>query len=134
MVEHGLWEGLTRRRRAKVAVEAEGLGDRQVRLDGEHRRSGPLLFTEDLSTALVEHTVYTADGVLGALNLDYIQGQCWEFRFGEATRVHTEIDGLLKSRLREQAGSVADTTTRRNDLSSTTVNGVGVQLVTTIRQ
>ena len=40
----------------------------------------------------------------------------------------TEVDRLLESRVREQARGVADTTARGDDLSSTTVNGIGVEL------
>ena len=41
----------------------------------------------------------------------------------------TEVDGLLERGLGEQARGVADTTGSRDDLSSTTVNGIGVKLV-----
>ena len=109
MVEHGLRERLSRRRSPQLTIEAERLHDGQVRLDGEHRRAGPLLLREDLATTLVEHGVDAADGVLRALDLD-------------------EVDGLLESRVGEQAGSVADTTASRDDLSSTTVDGIGVKL------
>ena len=109
MVEHHLRERLARRSSTELTVEAEGLHDGQVRLDSEHRRSGPLLLREDLSTALVEHRVDTADGVLWALDLD-------------------EVDGLLESGVRKQARGVADTTARGDDLTSTTVNGIGVEL------
>ena len=70
MVHDGLGEGLARCCRTKGTVEAERLHDGQVSLDGEHRRSRPLLLREDLSTALVEHAVDTADRVLGTLDLD----------------------------------------------------------------
>ena len=109
VVEHALWERLARRRSTELTVEAEGLHDGQVRLDSEHGRSGTLLFAEDLATTPVEDGVDTADSVLGTLNLD-------------------EVDGLLESRVGEQAGSVADTTASRDDLSSTTVDGIGVKL------
>ena len=70
MVEHGLREGLTTRLRAQLAVEAERLRHGQVCLDCEHGRADTLLFAEDLSTALVQNGVDTADGVLRALDLD----------------------------------------------------------------
>ncbi len=44
--------------------------------------------------------------------------------------VLTEVDRLLESRVREQARSVADTTARGDDLTSATVNGIGVELST----
>ena len=109
MVEHHLRERLARRSSTELTVEAEGLHDGQVRLDSEHGRSGTLLFAEDLATTPVEDGVDTADSVLGTLDLD-------------------EVDGLLESRVGEQAGSVADTTASRDDLSSTTVDGIGVKL------
>ena len=70
MVHHRLRERLARRRGAEVAVEAEGLHDGEVRLDREHRRSGPLLLGEDLAATLVEARVDAADRVFGALDLD----------------------------------------------------------------
>ena len=70
MVHHRLRERLAGRRGAEVAVEAEGLHDRQVRLDREHGRADTLLFAEDLATTLVEHRVDTTDRVLRALDLD----------------------------------------------------------------
>lgn len=109
MVEHALRESLARRRSTELTVEAERLHDGEVGLDGEHGGSGALLFAEDLTTALVEDGVDTADGVLRALDLD-------------------EVDGLLETGGREQAGGVADTTASGDDLSSTTVNGIGVEL------
>lgn len=109
VVEHGLRERLSGRRRAEITVETEGLHDRQVRLDREHGCSGTLLLGEDLATTLVERRVDTTDGVLRALNLD-------------------EVDGLLESGVGEQARSISDTTACRDDLSSTTVDSVGVEL------
>ena len=70
MVHHRLRERLPRRRGAEVAVEAKGLHDGEVRLDREHRRSGPLLLGEDLAATLVEARVDTTDRVLRTLNLD----------------------------------------------------------------
>ena len=109
MVEHHLGERLARRRSTELTVEAEGLHDGKVGLDGEHGGSGTLLFAEDLSTALVEDGVDTTDGVLRALDLD-------------------EVDGLLETGLGEQARSVADTTASGDDLSSTTVDGIRMKL------
>ena len=109
VVEHRLRERLSRRRSPQLAVEAERLHDGQVGLDGEHGGSGTLLFTEDLSTALVKNGVDTTDGVLRALDLD-------------------KIDGLLKTGGSKQASGVADTTAGGDDLSSTTVDGISVEL------
>ena len=70
MIEHRLGEGLALCVTPEIGGEAEGLHDGQVRLDGEHGGSGPLLLAEDLSTTLVEHTVDTTNSVLRALDLD----------------------------------------------------------------
>jgi hypothetical protein len=70
MIEHALREGLAGGMRTQFPVEAEGLVDREICLYGEHRRSGPLLFAEDLPSALVQDTVDTANSIFGALNLD----------------------------------------------------------------
>ena len=43
-------------------------------------------------------------------------------------REHTEVDGLLETRRCEQACGVADTAGRGDDLSSSTVDSIGVQL------
>ena len=109
MVKYSLGEGLAGGVRAELTVEAEGLGDREVRLDREHGRSRALLLREDLATTLVETRVDTTNGVLRALDLD-------------------EVDGLLERGLGEQARGVADTAGGGDDLSSTTVNGIGVKL------
>ena len=95
--------------RAEIGSEPERLADRQVSLDREHRCSGALLLGEYLTTALVKDRIDTTDGVLRALDLD-------------------EVDGLLDTRRRCQARGVTDTTSRRNDLASTTVDGIGVKL------
>lgn len=70
MIEHTLREGLAGGVRTQFTVKAEGLVDREISLHSEHRRSGPLFFTENLSTALVQHTVDPPDGIFRALNLD----------------------------------------------------------------
>ena len=46
----------------------------------------------------------------------------------------TEVDGLLERGVREQARSVRDTTARRDDLPSTTVNGISVKLIKATNQ
>ena len=109
MVHDRLRERLTRRSSTEVTVEAERLHDGQVSLDGEHGSSRTLLLGEDLSTTLVEDGVDTADRVLGTLDLD-------------------EVDGLLETGGGEQARGVADTTASGDDLASTTVNGISVEL------
>ena len=70
MVKDRLGERLATSGSAKLAVEAERLHDRQVGLDREHGCADTLLFAENLSTALVQDGVDTADGILRALDLD----------------------------------------------------------------
>ena len=70
MIEHALREGLSGGVGTQFAVEAEGLVDREICLYGEHRRSGPLLFAEDLPSALIQDTVNTADSIFGTLDFD----------------------------------------------------------------
>jgi hypothetical protein len=126
VVHHTLREGLATGRATEVAVEAERLANGEVRLDGEHRGAGALLLAEDLTTTLVQARVDTTNGVLRALDLDYrdllAQGTIPVYV------LLTEVDRLLETRLRQQASSVADTTSRRDELSTATVDGVGVQL------
>ena len=109
VVHNRLRERLARRRSTELTVEAERLHNGEVCLDGEDGGSGALLLREDLSTTLVEDGVDTTDGVLGALDLD-------------------EVDGLLERWLGEQARGVADTAGGGDDLSSATVDGIGVKL------
>ena len=71
MIEHALREGLPSGVGTQFTVEAERLADRKISLHGEHRRSGPLFFTENLSSALIQDTVDTADGIFRTLNFDY---------------------------------------------------------------
>jgi hypothetical protein len=93
VVEHGLGEGLSLRGLSQIGSEPEGLHDGQVGLDGEHGSARPLLFKEYLSASLVEDGVDAADGVLGALNLNY--GERQAIASGQSGVVHTKVDGLL---------------------------------------
>lgn len=108
VVEDGLREGLAGGGGTEIAVEAEGLQDRQVGLDVEERSTGALLLLEDVTTTAGQDTVDTTHGVLGDLNLD-------------------EVDGLEQSRLGHERGSVQDTTSSRDDLTTTTVNSISVK-------
>lgn len=107
MVEHHLREGLAGSSSAEIGIEAEGFHDREVGLDIEHWSPNTLFFGEHLSTTLVQGAVDATDGVLGALDLD-------------------EEDGFLESGVGEEAGGVGDATAHGNDLSTTTVDGIGV--------
>jgi hypothetical protein len=42
--------------------------------------------------------------------------------------VRTEVDGLLQTRCGKQASSVASATTGGNDLSSSSMDGIGMKL------
>ena len=94
--------------RSEIGGESEGLGNGEVSLDGEHGGSGPLLLSEDVSTTPVKDSVDSSDGVLRALDLD-------------------EVDGLEETGGGEQLRCVTDSATDRDDLTTSTVNGIGVE-------
>ncbi|GKT92871.1 elongation factor 2 [Colletotrichum tofieldiae] len=108
VVEDKLGEGLSGGGLAQVTVEAEGLHDGEVGLDGEQRSAGTLLLTEDVTTSAGKDTVDTTHGLLGNLDLD-------------------QEDGLEKGGLGEQSGGVQDSAGGGDDLATTTVNGIGVE-------
>ena len=108
VIEDRLGEGLSRSGLTQVAVEAERLQDGQVSLDVEQRSTGALLLVEDVTTTAGQDTVDTTHGLLRHLNLD-------------------EIHGLKQSGLSEQGRGVQDTTSSRDDLATTTVDGIGVE-------
>jgi hypothetical protein len=68
VIEDGLREGLSLSVRSQIGGETEGLHDRKVCLDSEHRCTRPLFFGEHLTTTLVEYGVDTSDGVLRTLD------------------------------------------------------------------
>lgn len=109
MVHDGLREGLATSLTSQVGVETERLHDRKVSLDSEHWGSRPLFFCEDLATTTIEHTVDTTNGVFWALDFD-------------------KVDGFLERRFGKQASGVGDTSHNGDDLSTTTVDRVGVKL------
>lgn len=108
MVEDGLGEGLAGGGGTQVTVEAEGLEDGQVSLDVEERSTRTLLLVEDVTTTAGKDTVDTTHGGLRDLNLD-------------------QVDGLEQSRLGKQGRGVQDTTSGGDDLTTTTVDGIGVE-------
>ena len=67
VVEDALREGLSTGVGPEVGGEAEGLVDGQVGLDVEHGGAHHLGLLKDVATTTVQHTVDTADGVLGTL-------------------------------------------------------------------
>lgn len=72
MIENTLREGLACGLTTKLGVEAKGLRDREVSLNGEHGCSWPLFFAHDLSTTLVKYTIDTANRIFRALYLDCV--------------------------------------------------------------
>lgn len=105
--KHGR-ESLARGGGAEVGVETEGLVDGQVSLDREERSAETLLLLEDVTTTAGEDTVDATHGVLGNLDLD-------------------QEHGLEERGLGEEGGGVEHTTRGGDDLSTTTVNGIGVE-------
>jgi hypothetical protein len=108
VVEDGLREGLSRGGGTQVTVEAERFQDGQVSLDVEERSTRTLLLVEDVTTTTGKNTVDTTHGLLGNLNFD-------------------QVDGLEKSRVGQQGRGVQDATGSGDELTTTTVNGIGVQ-------
>lgn len=108
MVKDGLREGLATSGSTEVAGETEGLVDGQVGLDVEQRSTGTLLLGVDVTTTTGEGTVDTTHGLLGHLDLDV-------------------EDGLKQSGVGQHGRGVQDTTSSGDDLTTTTVDGIGVQ-------
>jgi hypothetical protein len=108
VVEDQLREGLTGGVGSKIGGETEGLVDGKVSLDVEQRGTNTLGLLENVTSPAGEDTVDTTHSLLGNLDLD-------------------KVDGLLESGLGEQSSSVQHTTSSRNDLTTTTVNGISVK-------
>ncbi|KAI6769124.1 hypothetical protein HG531_010228 [Fusarium graminearum] len=108
VVEDGLRESLSGGGLSEISVETERLENGEVGLDVEERSTGALLLAEDVTTSSGKDTVDTTHGLLGNLDLD-------------------EVDGLEESGLGEKRGGVQDTTGSGDDLTTTTVNGIGVE-------
>ena len=103
-----LWECLSSSSLAEITGETERLVDGEVSLDGVHWGTWPLLLREDVSTLLVEGRVDTTESTIWADDLD-------------------EVYGLLECRLAHHRCSVDDTSACGDDLTTTTVNGIGMQ-------
>jgi hypothetical protein len=108
VVEDQLGEGLTGSVGSEIGGETEGLVDRKVSLDVEQRSTNTLGLLENVTSPAGKDTVDTTHGLLGNLDLD-------------------EVDGLLEGGLGEQSSSVQHTTSSRNDLTTTAVNGISVK-------
>jgi len=70
MIEHTLWEGLSRGQLAEMTGETEALCDWQMSLDVGQRGSDDWLFEDDLTTADVEALIDSTGDVSWALDLD----------------------------------------------------------------
>jgi len=108
LIEDHLGESLSTGSSTEFSSETERFVDGKVSLDSVHRSSRSLLLREDHTTLLVEGRVDTSEGVLGALNFDL-------------------VDGLLESGLGEKRSGVDDTSAGRDELSSSSVNGISVE-------
>jgi len=107
MGENHLGECLTGGGGAEGGGETERLGDGQMALDLDERGTLTLDGLKDDTTADVQGGIDTGGGVLRAGNLD-------------------QEDGLLKSGLGSQHRGEAHTTHGRHDLTSTTMDGIGM--------
>lgn len=85
----------------------ERLVDGQISFDDEHGCTGDLHLLEDVASASVEHSVDTTNRHLRTLDL-------------------TEVDWLHETRLSCQQTGVQATSGCRDDLTTTSVDGVGV--------
>ena len=108
MVEDGLRESLATSAGTEIAVETERLHDGKVGFDGEERSTGALLLAKDVTSPAGKNTVDTTHGGLGDLDFD-------------------QEDGLHKSGLSQEGRGVEDAARGRDDLATTTMNGVGVE-------
>jgi len=108
VIEHTLGEGLARGGSAELGIETERLVDGEVGFDDEHGGSDDGGLGEDVASLSVEDGVDASHGVFWALDLD-------------------EVDRLEKSGLGGEHGGVENAASGGDDLSTSAVNGVGVQ-------
>ena len=108
VVKDALWEGLSRGGSSQGSGESEGLDDWQVDLDVVDGGSWPLDLLKDDSSLLVQHRVDSSDRVLRALDLDQVDWLHEYWLSGELSGVHDSPGGW-------------------DDLSSSSVDGIGVK-------
>ena len=108
VVEDRLREGLATSIRSEVGSETERLVDGQVSLDVEQWCTWTLFLGEDVTTSSGQYTVDTAHGLLWYLDLD-------------------QEDWLEDTWVGKESCSVKHTTSSWDELTSTTVNGIGMQ-------
>jgi len=109
MIETALGEGLAGGEGSKMSGETEGVSDREVSLDVEEGSSHNGFFGEDDSSSLREALVDTVHDVVGGRDID-------------------EVDGLLESGGSSVLASVEDSSSSGDDLSTTSVDGIGMKL------
>lgn len=127
---YGLRERLTTSSSSEISVETEGLGNRQVSLEGVHGSTRPLLGGEDV----------TSSDVKTGLSVDVSINRMRDNRqFQDETYVDTTLGrlgngnlnqehGLLESGGGEELGGVADSSGGGDNLTTTSVDGIGVKL------
>merc|ERR1712196_173273 len=108
VIEDALREGLSARCLTKRGHEAEGLRDWQVGLGLDNGGALTRILLEHAATAQVHDVVDTRHSWLRAGDLD---------------QEHRLLQGRLASQLTSKAG----TSRRRHDLTSATVNSIGVE-------
>ena len=108
MIEHTLWESTSGGSGSEGLGETEGLSDRKEGLHVDEWGSVDWLFSGDNTSSLGEALVDTTDGIIWALNLD-------------------EEDWLLESWFSGELGSVEHTSTGWDDLTTTSVDSIGVE-------
>ena len=108
MVEDALREGTAGGGGTESLGETKGLSDREVSLYDEEGGSGNGLFTDNDTSSLSEGLIDATHGVVGALNL-------------------AKEDGLDEARLGGELRSVVNASSGRDDLTTTSVNSVGVE-------
>lgn len=108
MIEEALRESLTLSETSEMSGETEGFSDREVSFNDRHRSSGNLLFFVDDTSSLIETVVNTTHSILRSSN------------FGNEDR-------LLESRFSSKLASVEQSSSSWEDLTSTSVDGIGVE-------
>lgn len=108
VIEDGLRECLTASIRPKIGRKAKRLVDRQIRLDVEQWSSWALFFRKDMASSSCEHTIDTSHGLFRHLNLD-------------------QVDRFKDTWVSEKSGSVQNAAGRRDDLPTSTMDGISVQ-------
>jgi len=108
MVKDALREGLARSVRSEIGGETEGLIDGKEGLDVLEGTRTTIFFGNDLASSSVEHAIDTTDDASRALDFD-------------------EVNGLHDAGFGGQGASINASTSGGDDLTSSSVDGVGVE-------